>query len=368
MVGDRHWRLRAQPMMRSRPGRALLAGLALLMLATQAQAQALQMGLMQLPQADGGSTTLFYPTQAAETLQQRGPFALSWATDAPPAAGNRRLIVISHGSAGSPWVHTDLARALVQRGFVVALPQHAGDNHMADSTPGPASWAKRPAEVSAAIDAVARHPALGGLLTLDAVGVVGGSAGGHTALSLAGGVWSPARFRDHCLQHIEQDFSSCVGFITLLHGNLLDGPKLWLARRVISWRFNDAAPQRHADHRVQAAVAMVPFAADFDMATLAKPSIPLGLVVADQDVNQGPAFHVQAVLRACLPRCELLAALPDGSHGAMLSPLPPLAPGSVANQLLGDPPGFDRARALPALNARIAAFFLRHLGEVGTPR
>jgi len=46
----------------------------------------------------------------------------------------------------------------------------------------------------------------------------------------------------------------------------------------------------------------------------------------------------------------------------MLSPMPPLAPGSVAERLLSDPPGFDRARLVPALNARIADFFVRTLG------
>jgi predicted dienelactone hydrolase len=67
--------------------------------------------------------------------------------------GNGRLIFISRGSGGSPWVHTDLARALVTRGFKVALPQHQGDNYLDDSAPGPESWIKRPIEVSRAIDA-----------------------------------------------------------------------------------------------------------------------------------------------------------------------------------------------------------------------
>jgi hypothetical protein len=62
------------------------------------------------------------------------------------------------------------------------------------------------AEVSHAIDRVAADGRLAPLLRLDAVGVFGGSAGGHTALSLAGGQWSPSRFRDHCLRNIEQDF------------------------------------------------------------------------------------------------------------------------------------------------------------------
>ncbi|MFT3957149.1 MAG: cytochrome c peroxidase [Piscinibacter sp.] len=320
------------------------------------------LGHTELPQRDGGTTTLFYPTAATESPVRQGPFEHRWAEDAEPRRGNGRLVVISHGSGGSPWVHVDLARVLVERGFTVALPQHAGDNHRDPSTPGPSSWARRPIEVSQAIDGVASHRRLAPLLELDAVGIFGGSAGGHTALSLAGGAWSASRFRDHCLRHIEQDFSSCVGFLTLQRGDGLDGIKAWLARLVIRLRFSDDTVQQHTDPRIGAVVAMVPFAADFDPGSLRQPRVPLGLVIADQDINQVPRFHVEAVRAACEPRCELLMRLPEAGHGAMLSPLPPFEPGSVAQRLLADPPSFDRPAALPALHARIAAFFERHLG------
>lgn len=270
--------------------------------------------------------------------------------------------MISHGSGGSPWVHIDLARVLVERGFTVALPQHAGDNYQDPSEPGPTSWARRPIEVSQAIDRVAADGRLAPYLRLDAVGIFGGSAGGHTALSLAGGQWSPSRFRDHCLQNIEQDFSSCVGFITLRRGDGLDAIKTWAAKLVIRLRFSDDTPQRHTDPRVGAAIAMVPFAADFDPESLRRPVVPLGLVIADQDINQVPRFHVEAVRAACEPRCEVLARLAEAGHGAMLSPLPPLASGSVAERLLGDPPLFGRTAALPPLHTAIAEFFVQRLG------
>jgi cytochrome c peroxidase len=319
------------------------------------------LGHIELPQTDGGSTTVFYPTDAAEVSVRKGPFTMSWADDAEPEPGNGRLVVISHGSGGSPWVHVDLARALVARGFTVAIPQHTGDNYLDPAEPGPPSWVRRPVEVSQAIDRVAAHSKLGPLLRLDAVGVFGGSAGGHTALTLAGGRWSPSRFRDHCLQNIEQDFSSCVGFTTLLRGDGLDGIKIWAARLVIRLRFSDATPQGHTDSRIGAAIAMVPFAADFDPESLQQPRVPLGLVIADKDVNQVPCFHVEAVRAACEPRCEVLERLADGGHGAMLSPMPPLHAGSVAKTLLGDPPSFDRAAMIPQLHADVAAFFVQHL-------
>jgi predicted dienelactone hydrolase len=328
-----------------------------------ARAQPVHLGHVQVLQPGHRTTTFFYPTLAPESPQRRGPFTLSWAADAPPAptTDKRRLVVISHGSGGVSWVHTDLARSLVQRGFVVVVPQHAGDSLGDDAEPGPDSWKRRPAEVSRAIDVALAMPLFLDRLDPNRVGVYGGSAGGHTALSMAGGVWSPARFRDHCLVNIEADFSSCVGFSTLLTGGLLDGAKLWLARRVIASRFSDETPQSHHDPRVKAVVAMVPFAADFDPASLATPRVPLGLVTAVKDVNQVPRFHIEAVKAACLPRCTDLMTLPEAGHGAMLSPLPPLEPGSISHQLQADPPGFDRATAVPLINARIGDFFVQHL-------
>lgn len=320
------------------------------------------LGLTELPgQQSDGPVTVFYPAQEADQPVQRGPFALQLAWQGTPVPGNGRLVVVSHGSGGSPWVHTDLARALVQAGFVVALPEHGGDNYKDTSTPGPESWKRRPAEVSRAVDAVAQDARLAPLLALDKVGVFGGSAGGHTALVFAGGQWSPARFKQHCEAHLAEDFSSCVGFTTRLHGNWLDGIKKAVAITIIRYRFGDETLYAHTDPRVAATVAVVPFAADFDMGSLATPRIALGLITAGKDVNQIPRFHSSAVLAACQDRCTHIADLQNGSHGIMLSPMPPLdRMNDLARELLGDPPGFDRS-VLPQVDASTVAFFAQHL-------
>jgi predicted dienelactone hydrolase len=86
-------------------------------------------GLDVLPgQGDEGPVTVFYPSQAASAPLKRGSFTLDLAWQAAPVAGNHRLVVLSHGSGGSPWPQADLASALAQAGYVVALPEHRGDN------------------------------------------------------------------------------------------------------------------------------------------------------------------------------------------------------------------------------------------------
>jgi len=318
-------------------------------------------GLTQVPGAKGdGPVTVFYPSDAAEKPVQRGPFTLNFAHQGDPVRGNGRLVVMSHGSGGGPMVHSDLARALVQAGFVVAMPQHHGDNSQDPSKPGPDSWKLRPAEVSRAIDAVAQDARFAPLLVLDKVGMYGMSAGGHTALSMAGGRWSPGEFRRHCQANIADDFASCVGLMTSLRGNFLDGIKKTIAVGAIRMRFDEDTWYTHNDPRVRAVVAGVPYSADFDPASLADPPMPLGLVTARQDKWLVPRFHSDRIVAAC-KSCELIADMPTAGHGALLSPPPPMDRlGEIAQDLLRDPPGFDRSM-LPEVDRKIAAFFTKHL-------
>lgn len=120
----------------------------------------------------------------------------------------------------------------------------------------------------------------------------------------------------------------------------------------------DAKPLSYNDPRVVAVVAGVPLAADFDLASLARPRAPLALVTARQDRWLIPAFHGDAVLAVC-QTCERLADLADAGHSALLSPLPPGFTGLEA-AMLNDPPGFDRSQ-MAAVDQRIAGFFSRHL-------
>jgi predicted dienelactone hydrolase len=254
----------------------------------------------------------------------------------------------------------------VEAGFVVVMPEHFADNYKDDSEPGPPSWKRRPLEVSRSIDAIASDPRFGPLLKLDKVGMYGMSAGGHTALTLAGGRWSPARLRQHCQANIAEDFQACAGPGMRLTGGLFDKLKITLVRAFVSAKLTDDSWYGHTDPRIAAIVAGVPFAADFDPASLQTPPVSLGIVTAGQDKWLIPKFHSDAILKAC-SSCEHLGALPTGGHGALLSPLPPSRTGLVA-ELISDPPGFDRAASVPEVNRAISAFFVRHLVSGGSGR
>jgi predicted dienelactone hydrolase len=330
------------------------AAVALLAFAAQAS-----VGFATIAGGDGdGPVTVFYPSAGQAHPVAQGPFTLDVALNGTPRRGNARLIVVSHGSGGSPLVHADLARILVEQGFVVAMPEHVGDNYRDMSKVGPESWKRRPEEVSRAIDAVGRDPRFAPLLVLGKVGMFGMSAGGHTALTLAGGRWSPARLKEHCEAHIAEDFNACVGLAARLTGGFFDTWKESIALWVIRRKMDDAAWYAYTDPRISAIVAGVPYAADFDMDSLAKPRVPLALVRAREDMWLHPRFHSDAVMQSC-KACTRLADFPNGGHGALLSPFPPGLSGLLA-ELLGDPPGFDR-KAVPEVERKIAAFFSKHL-------
>lgn len=138
-----------------------------------------------------------------------GLFELEVAPDAVPRPGRHRLIVMSHGTGGSPLSDHAMAATLARAGFVVAQPLHRGDNHQDARDAGPASWTRRPTEASRAIDLLASHPAWQQRVLTDRVGVHGMSAGGTTALQLAGAQWSVLSLVRHCPAHGDEDFGFC---------------------------------------------------------------------------------------------------------------------------------------------------------------
>ncbi len=339
--------------------------------AAQAQVGLSQLKFGELP------VTLVYPTAQAGQPTAFGPFTLTVARDAAPSPGTRRLVVMSHGTGGSPLADHQLAATLARAGFVVAQPLHAGDNHLDTSAAGPDAWQRRPREITQVIDGLAQHPTWKPLLALDRVGVHGMSAGGVSALSLAGAQWRMLDLIRHCQEQTEADFGFCFNGIV--------DPKAQAARRT---RYDSArnvpemflpaelktvhggrtpasdGDEVRPDPRVAAVTLSVPVAAIFSGPSLARIRIPVGVVTAERDTMLVPAFHSARVLRQCA-RCSLLAALPGAGHMDVLSPWPDSVARAVAAQHPrgGLPePGFNPAERDAAI-ARIAGFYTRELAR-----
>lgn len=344
--------------------------------ATAATPALAQVGLMRT-ELGGVPVHLVYPTAQASRAVAMGPFTVDAALDAVPADGPRRLVVLSHGTGGNPLVDHVLAATLARAGFVVAQPQHAGDNFQDHSRAGPEAFVTRPGEVSRVIDALAAHPQWQARLQLDRVGVHGMSAGGVTALSLAGAQWSTWHLVQHCLAQGEADLGFCYNGLVDPQAQARRRAGYEAARGVPAAQLPEALTQLRGgrtpdtpqadvrpDPRVAAVTLAVPVAAPFTAESLARIRVPVGVVSAQRDTMLLPRFHSDHVLAHCRS-CQPLATLTGGGHFDVLAPWPDSVAQAVGRQHARGgftEPGFDPAERSAAF-AAIAAFFVQQLGR-----
>lgn len=334
-----------------------------------------QVGLTQWePQTLAKPVTLVYPTAATVRSTTFGPFSLDVAVDAPPTPGRHRLVVMSHGTAGSPLPDHALAARLARAGFVVAQVLHDGDNHQDQRLAGTESFRLRPVEAIRVIDALAADPAWSARLDLERIGVHGMSAGGVTALSLAGAQWRALNLVHHCLAHPQEDEAFCFQGARTAEQRAVrqarfesarGAPEFALPAVLKAWHggrsptgdLDDPRP----DQRIASVTAAVPVGTIFSAESLQRIRVPVGLVSARMDTVLLPRFHSGHVLTHC-KSCELLVDLP-GAHFDVLWPWPDEVAKVVAAQQWrgGEPtPGFDAAQRDLA-HDRIVSFHRRHL-------
>ena len=304
-----------------------------------------------------------------------GAFTIQVALNAAPLDQRQRLVVISHGTGGSAIADHALADKLARAGFVVAQPQHEGDNFRDQRLAGPESFERRPHEVLQVIDALAKDTLWSPRLALDKVGVHGMSAGGVTGIALAGGQWRLLNLVRHCNDNAPTDESFCFQGAKdgaaraerqARYDRARNVPELFLPselKTLHGGRTPSAGqPDPRPDPRVAAVTLAVPLAVIFSPESLARIRIPVGVVSAQRDEVLVPRFHSDHLLRHC-KRCTRLADLPGAGHFDLLWPWPESVAREVGAQQVrgGLPvPGFD-ARLREAAHDRIVAFHRQHL-------
>lgn len=319
--------------------------------------------------------TLIYPTQATSKPQTFGPFAIDVALNAAPLNQRQRLIVISHGTGGSAIADHALAAALARAGFVVAQPQHEGDNWQDTRLAGPESFQRRPQEVIQVIDALARDPKWSARIDTSKVGVHGMSAGGVTGISLAGGQWRMLNLVRHCQAQSKADESFCFqgakdGAARVERQAGYDRARYvpeFLLPAGLKTLHGGRAPSKDSadvrpDPRIASITLAVPLAKIFSADSLARIRVPVGVVSAQRDEVLVPRFHSEHLLAHC-KACTRLADLPGAGHFDVLWPWPESVAREVAAlQVRGGAPvpGFD-ARQREAAHAKIVAFHRQHL-------
>lgn len=99
------------------------------------------------------------------------------------------MVLISHGTGGSPLVYRTIARHLARNGFVVEMLEHPFNNRNDNTVEGTVdNLTIRPKHISMAIDWFFNSEDFTKVLKPDSVSVIGHSMGGYTALAASGGI------------------------------------------------------------------------------------------------------------------------------------------------------------------------------------
>jgi predicted dienelactone hydrolase len=243
---------------------------------------------------------LHYPSPQPSRPTMFGPYELDVSIDAPLAPGRFPLVVISHGSGGSPLLYRSLSLLLAQNGFIVALARHPGntlgDNDLADSIE---TLRNRPRQLVDLLDALLNDPQWRAGIAAEPVTAVGHSLGGYTVLSVAGGQpWTRSREP-----------------IDVVH-----------------------------DARIGALVLLAPACAFFlAPGALRAVTVPILALSAEHDPLT-PDLEIRKALAAVAdPARVSIHTVPNAGHFSFLSPFPrPMHHPGFAPA--ADPSGFDRER------------------------
>ncbi|QYK65596.1 MULTISPECIES: alpha/beta hydrolase family protein [Paenibacillus] len=267
--------------------------------------------------------TVMYPVDNPEQVERLGPYLLELARGAEPSGGRLPLVIISHGTGGSPLVYRTLAQHLARNGFIVGMPEHPYNNRNDNSLEGTVqNLAYRPRHLRMATDWFFESKMFKEKLMPNAVSIIGHSLGGYTALAAAGGM--PTSF-----PHEASDGK----------------PQLIEVTR---------------DHRIKSLVLLAPAAVWFRAeGALRAVNLPILMLDAEKDPYT-PPFHAQMILGgAADPKKIQYRTVENAGHYSFLSPFPESmkTPAFLPSQ---DPSGFDREYFHKTLIADILDFLYIH--------
>lgn len=190
---------------------------------------------------------IWYPALPGGRLVTVGGNGVFYGTEAghnaPHKSGRFPLVLISHGAGGNAGQFGWIASTLAENGYVVVLPNHPGSTSRNASAEEAVKLWKRPADISAVIDAIEIDPAQYSYVDTSAISALGFSAGGYTAMAVSGAIIDPVLLENFC-DDGQTGMSDCA----------------FLARGGVNLHEMDLSPagKDHRDPRIKAAVIIDP--------------------------------------------------------------------------------------------------------------
>ena len=284
------------------------------------------------------SVALVYPTETPPEQIRFGPFEMELSVGGKMTTGKFPLVIISHGSGGTNLGYRSIAFALVKKGFVVGMPLHPKNNFKENEAEGTISnWKNRPLHISSSIDSILSNRKISENIDFDKIAVIGHSAGGYTALAVAGGVADTSHIIELCLSNSQINESFCG----LVKDNKTKAVKI----------------ENSHDKRVKAIVLMAPVGILFKSEnSLAEVDIPILLLNAEKDDELTEPYHSEIIVRNYKNK-ELLTycTIPNAGHYSFITPFPEAMKHELG--IVGeDPEGFDRSAFHQLLSTDIVNF------------
>lgn len=265
------------------------------------------------------NVVMWYPTDDQSPLEVIGEnpvfHGVHAIRNATASRGEHPLVVLSHGYGGS-WRNLNwLAKALVERGYVVAAPDHPGTTTFNKDADQAARLWERPHDLSRVIDALSSDTEI----TVDPqrIAAIGHSLGGWTVAALAGARFDTAGFQQDC--RTKTSPRACALAIELGLAN----PQL---------------QRSMADPRIKAFVSLdLGLARGFSPQSLADIQIPTLIIAAGTDIRDLPAQLESGYLAEHLPKeSSTYVTIPDAMHFSFMQLCKPNAVALIEEETPGD--------------------------------
>lgn len=132
---------------------------------------------------------LQYPTHTPSTPTPFGPYIMDVSINAEITHGKFPLVIISHGTGGSPFLYRTISTYLAKNGYIVAMIEHYGNNRNNNELEGKnENFTNRLKHTSQTIDYLFSDKQFAEHIQKDKVAVIGHSIGANSTLVLAGAI------------------------------------------------------------------------------------------------------------------------------------------------------------------------------------